>query len=165
MHSRRVVELSESLGIACKLSSDDIVQLKISACLHDIGKIGIPDEILLKPGSLDASEWKVMQSHAEKGEDIVRNIMVDGSDRVASAIRHHHEFFNGNGYPDQIHGEHIPEFSRIISIADSFDAMTDVRPYHQTRNHIQVMDIMHGEHGKFDPWMLAKFETIISRTA
>jgi len=161
-HSTRIIDLSEALGVACNLSTKEIYQLRFSACLHDIGKIGIPDDILLKPGKFDACEWDVMKSHSEKGEDIVRSLDVEGSETAALVVRHHHEHFNGKGYPDKLSGEDIPVLSRIIGITDSFDAMADVRCYHQARTQSQILDVMNSEHGKFDPWMLRKFEQLVS---
>jgi HD-GYP domain-containing protein (c-di-GMP phosphodiesterase class II) len=163
MHSQRVIELAKALGVLCGLTATEMGSLKSAACLHDIGKIGIPDGILLKPAALDEDEWDVMKSHSAKGEDIVRNLNVAGSEQVALAVRHHHENFDGSGYPDQLAGEDIPLFSRIISITDSFDAMADTRPYHQSRTCRQIMNVMHSEQGKFDPWLLTRFEIVVKR--
>jgi len=143
----------------------DIGILKMAACFHDIGKIGIPDEILLKAGKLDSEEWDVMKTHSENGEDIVRGLEMEGCNIISLAVRHHHEHYNGCGYPDQISGDEIPIFSRIISVADSFDAMAETRPYHKARAHQQVMDIMSVENGiKFDPYVFNKLQSIVKES-
>jgi len=165
LHSQRVIDLSECLGKACGLYDMDIGILKMAACFHDIGKIGIPDEILLKAGKLDSEEWDVMKTHSENGEDIVRGLEMEGCNIISLAVRHHHEHYNGCGYPDQISGDEIPIFSRIISVADSFDAMAETRPYHKARAHQQVMDIMSVENGiKFDPYVFNKLQSIVKES-
>lgn len=165
IHSQRVIGLSEEIGKACDLSETEIDILKSVACFHDIGKIGIPDEILLKPGKLSPEEYRVMKRHAEKGEDIVNGMNMKYSKNIASAIRHHHEFYNGSGYPDQISGEDISIFSRIISVADCYDALTEFRSYKKTRTHENAMKILDDEKGlKFDPYVANKFKSIIENS-
>lgn len=165
LHSQRVIGLSEEIGKACKLTETEIGILKSGACFHDIGKIGIPDEILLKPGKLSQEEYKLMKRHAEKGEDIINGMNMKYSKKIASAVRHHHEFYNGFGYPDQISGEEISIFSRIISVADCYDALTEFRAYKKTRTHETAMKILGDEKGlKFDPYLVNKFETIIGNS-
>lgn len=158
LHSERVRDLSVMVGTEYGLANSDIGELKISSSFHDIGKIGIPDKILLKPSSFDEDEWKIMKQHSEIGEQIILATEFNGSERAALDIRHHHEHFDGGGYPDGLAGESIPIGSRIISIADSYDAMAIVRPYHRARNHHEIMEIMHGETGKkFDPQLMEIF--------
>lgn len=162
LHTQRVIYLSEALGIACQLSAPEIDMLKISASLHDIGKIGIPDEILLKPGKFDPQQWKIMQSHSQKGEDIIKTLGLKDSPAIANIVRHHHEHYNGQGYPDQLAGEQIPILSRIISVADSYDAITESRSYHQAKTHQQAMQILQGEKGtKHDPKLVELFALLI----
>jgi len=161
-HCDRVVEVSERLGRQCGLTDDDIEILKISASFHDIGKIGIPDKILLKPGGFEAPEWAVMKTHTAIGERIVRGIEAEGVDEVASSVRHHHEYFNGRGYPDGLSGEAIPIYARILSIADSYDAIVMPRSYHRGRTRRETLDILHQEEGaKHDPFLLGKFFAMI----
>jgi HD-GYP domain-containing protein (c-di-GMP phosphodiesterase class II) len=165
LHSDRVMNLSTEIGKHIKLSSKDLLLLKTAAALHDIGKIGIPDEVLLKKGELDANELAIMHRHSEHGENIVLSLAHDGVDVVAKAIRHHHEFFNGQGYPDCLAGENIPIFSRIIAIADNYDAMATRRIYQEAKNHTEVMDIMSDELGhKHDPVIFAKFIKLIEKS-
>ncbi len=158
LHSERVRDLSVVIGQHYGLSKDDLVILEISASFHDVGKIGIPDHILLKPSKFDEDEWIVMRQHAEVGEKIMLSTELEGSRQAAIAIRHHHEYFNGKGYPDRILGEAIPICSRIISIADSYDAMAVTRSYHRAKPHAEIMDILHFETGqKHDPQLMHVF--------
>jgi putative two-component system response regulator len=126
-HSRVVTRLALLLADAIQLSSEERYVLELSAWMHDVGKIGVPDSILTKPGSLTKEEFGVMMAHPVKGGEIVGEIEELG--RVADAIRHHHERVDGNGYPDGLRGEAIPLASRIILIADAFEAMTADRSY------------------------------------
>lgn len=162
LHSERVRDLSVALGKHCGLSGDDLVILEISASFHDVGKIGMPDHILLKPSQFDEDEWLIMRQHAEVGEKIMLSTELDGSRQAAIAIRHHHEYFNGKGYPDKLVGEAIPIYSRIISIADSYDAMAVTRAYHRAKPHAEIMDILHFETGqKHDPNLMRVFCEVI----
>ncbi len=164
LHSSNVINLSQDLGVACDLSSDEIYTLALSACFHDVGKIGIQDRILLKPGKLDSDEMEIMSTHSAKGESLVKEMQLQNGDQVMEAVRHHHEHFDGNGYPDKMSGEDIPIFSRIIALADSYDAMSAPRPYHKPKSHKKIMRILERECGKkHDPYLLNKFKTIIGR--
>ncbi|AKH22200.1 HD-GYP domain-containing protein [Sedimenticola thiotaurini] len=163
-HSRRVVGFSRLIGLACSLEKAELAVLELGAFFHDIGKIGIPDHILLKPEHFTEAEMEVMKSHSVKGEGIVRELNLQAGERVAKAVRHHHEFFNGEGYPDGLQGEEIPITSRIISVADSFDAMTNYRPYHKARSVSAVLDIMSSEAGsKLDPYLVNKLELLVQK--
>jgi HD-GYP domain-containing protein (c-di-GMP phosphodiesterase class II) len=162
LHSERVRDLAVEIGQRHGLSESDLVILKISASFHDIGKIGMPDHILLKPSQFDEDEWRVMRQHAEVGEKIMLSTELAGSREAAVAIRHHHEYFNGTGYPDRLTGADIPIYSRIISIADSYDAMAVTRSYHRAKPHSEIMDILHAESGvKHDPELMRVFAEFI----
>jgi len=162
LHSQRVIGLSEEIGKACHLSETDLNYLKMSSCFHDIGKIGIRDEILLKPTQFNPDEWDVMKTHPQIGHKIVKKLMIENGDVIAEAVLHHHEYYCGTGYPHQLSKEQIPIMSRIIAVADSYDGMTDTRPYHHAKTHTQAMDIISSETGyKFDPYVVRKFESII----
>ncbi len=126
-HSMRVTRLSLILGDAIALNGDERHVLELAAWMHDVGKIGVPDHILTKPTRLTPEEFEVMKAHAVKGGEIVGQI--EGLSRVADIIRHHHERLDGQGYPDGLRGEAIPLASRIILIADSYEAMTSHRSY------------------------------------
>jgi len=126
-HSRRVTKLALDTARAMNCSAYEIESLKISSMLHDIGKIAIPDYVLLKPGRLLDEEYEIIKKHPAIGENILRSIALFDDER--KIIRHHHERWDGKGYPDGLSGENIPFLSRILSVADSFDAMTTDRPY------------------------------------
>lgn len=165
LHSDRVVALSLAVGIRMGLSEHELGILKISATFHDIGKIGIPDRILLKPSSLDDEETTEMQKHAELGGAIVAATDLEGSAEAAIIIRHHHEHWNGDGYPDGLRGEEIPLSSRIIGVADSYDAMATRRAYHPAKSHAEILAIMERETGaKHDPAVMAVFRELLHAT-
>ncbi len=162
VHSDRVMGLSKELGLACQLSEAEMHGVLVASMFHDIGKIGIPDAILLKPANLDEAEWAVMKEHPVIGEKIVLATELEGADIAADLIRHHHENYDGTGYPDNLAGEDIQIGARIIAVADAYDAIAMRRVYHEPRNHTKVMDIMHEEVGKkFDPALLTTFCSII----
>lgn len=163
LHSDRVSQLSMALGERCGLSARELGILHISASLHDVGKIGIRDAILAKPGQLTAEERTEMNRHSEIGEDIILATGIEGAAEAACAIRHHHEHFDGSGYPDGLRGQAIPLASRIISLADSYDAMAVTRPYHPSRSHHKVMDVLTRELGsKHDPDLFAPFCAVLA---
>jgi putative nucleotidyltransferase with HDIG domain len=126
-HSRRVMEYSRSVGQRMKLAKQDIEDLKRSALLHDIGKIGVPDMVLKKQTKLTDEEYAIIKSHPETGAAILKYIK--SFKDLVPAVYHHHERFDGEGYPDGVKGTAIPMHARIIAIADTFDAMTSSRPY------------------------------------
>jgi response regulator RpfG family c-di-GMP phosphodiesterase len=126
-HSQRVCLFSLEIGRAMGWQNEQLLNLTRGAYLHDIGKLGVPDRILLKAGPLDAEEWKLMQRHAQIGFDLIKNIPFLGD--AAEIVLTHHERFDGRGYPSGLKGEEIPVSSRIFSIADTLDAMTSDRPY------------------------------------
>lgn len=126
-HSIRVTELAVRTCEAIGGRPEDVESLKIAGILHDIGKIAVPDDILLKPGRLTEEEYEIIKQHPLTGENIIKPIML--LDRERLLIRHHHERWDGRGYPDGLTGEDIPFLSRILAVADSFDAMTNNRPY------------------------------------
>jgi HD-GYP domain-containing protein (c-di-GMP phosphodiesterase class II) len=162
LHSERVLGLSEAIGVGCGLSKKELGILKIAASFHDIGKIGIPDHILLKPSQLDEDEWEKMKRHSEIGERIMAATELEGSRQASLVIRHHHEHYNGLGYPDSLSGEEISICSRIVAIADSYDAMAVTRSYNDAKTHLEIMAIMHKETGKkYDPEPMRIFCEII----
>ncbi len=128
-HSMRVAYFSLVVGQQLDLNSEDMYDLELSALFHDIGKIGIPDAVLNKPARLEESEFQIMKQHPVKSGEIL--IGFEGFEQIARNARHHHERFDGRGYPDGLKGEEIPLYARIILIADTFDAMTSTRPYRQ----------------------------------
>jgi HD-GYP domain-containing protein (c-di-GMP phosphodiesterase class II) len=164
-HCDRVDLLACEIGAACGLSETEVTMLRIGSALHDIGKIGIPDSILLKPASLDPDEWEGMTTHCARGQRIVNATLISGAAEIGRVIRHHHEWFNGEGYPDGLAGEDIPLPSRILSIADSYDAMATPRVYQRARSHEDIMQVMCAEEGiKFDPFVFYKFAEVIAHS-
>lgn len=162
VHSERVLELSLATGRRAGFTVADLAILQIGAAFHDIGKIGIRDHILLKPGRLDIEESEEMRRHAALGAEIMLATDLDEAVDVARVIRHHHENFDGSGYPDGIAGESIPIASRIIGIADSYDAMALARSYHHGRTHREILAILESERGmKHDPALLRYFLDVV----
>lgn len=163
LHSERVRVLSECIAVRLGLPEADMVTLRFAASFHDVGKIGVPDQVLLKPGALDAQEWEVMKGHAGMGASIIAETGLAGASDAARAIRHHHEHFDGGGYPDGLAGAAIPLCARIISVADSYDAMAETRPYHPVRAHDEIMAVLERETGsKHDPEVMAVFRALIA---
>jgi HD-GYP domain-containing protein (c-di-GMP phosphodiesterase class II) len=166
IHSDRVLSICEEMGVRTGLSERELGILRISAAFHDIGKIGIPDQILLKPARLDDEESAAMRKHSELGASIVLATELEGADEVAKIIRHHHEHWDGNGYPDRLAGDAIPACSRMIGIADSYDAMALARAYHPAKAHQEILEILRGEEGKkHDPALLKLFFEVIGTSA
>jgi len=126
-HSIRVAEYSVLLGNALGLSESTCRELELCALLHDIGKIGIPDSVLLKPARLTTAEFEIMKSHPARSAKILEKITA--LHNLIPGIKYHHERYDGLGYPEGLKGKKIPLFARIILIADTYDAMTSTRPY------------------------------------
>jgi diguanylate cyclase (GGDEF)-like protein len=149
-HSESVVDLTARVGEALALGSEEISRVRTAALLHDIGKVGVPDEILHKGGPLTDREWEIMRQHPAIGERILRAI--PGLGDVARIVRHEHERWDGSGYPDQLAGAAIPVGSRIILACDAYHAMTSDRPYRKAMQHDQAMAELSGGAGtQFDP--------------
>lgn len=157
-HSMRVTRLSLLLADAVGLASDERYVLELAAWMHDVGKIGVPDQTLTKPTSLTPEEFAVMKIHPVKGGEIVGQIEELG--RVSDAIRHHHERLDGKGYPDGLRGEAIPIASRIIIIADAFEAMTSNRSYRPGLGRELAFKELHTHRGtQFAPELVEAFIT------
>ena len=155
-HSMRVTQLSLILAEAVGMSVDEKYVLELAAWMHDVGKIGVPDRILSKPASLTEEEVDVMRNHAVKGGEIVGQI--EEMARVSDAIRHHHERPDGQGYPDGLRGEAIPVASRIILIADAFEAITSDRSYRQGQGRQRAFEELRKHGGsQFDARLVEVF--------
>ena len=128
-HCTRVTNLAVKIAARMQCSEKEIESLKISGMLHDVGKIAIPDAVLLKPDRLTFEEFQIIKSHPDIGDQILNPILLFNRER--NIIRHHHERWDGKGYPEGLSGTDIPMLSRILAVADSFDAMTNNRPYRQ----------------------------------
>ncbi len=126
-HSERVTRYSMAIGLALGLEAQQLDALVRGALLHDIGKIGVPDHILRKPGPLDDAEWMLMRRHPVFGADMVGGISF--LEQAVPVVRHHHERYDGGGYPERLAADDIPLAARVFSVADTFDAMTSDRPY------------------------------------
>lgn len=161
-HSQRVTDMSLRIGKEIGLDPDEHQSLMFGALLHDVGKIGISDSILLKPGPLNDHEWEIMKTHNEIGYKIVSNIEnLKGSLPV---ILHHHEKYDGSGYPNGLSGDDIPLIARIFSIADAYDAMTSDRPYKKGKSHEEALAEIKKTSGKhFDPQLVEVFLEIYSQ--
>jgi HD-GYP domain-containing protein (c-di-GMP phosphodiesterase class II) len=161
-HCDRTCALSIETGRALGLPTAELVTLRLAAELHDVGKIGVPDRVLFKPGRLDEDELRVMRMHPRRGHDILLSIPDDQIAAVATVVLSHHEAVDGSGYPEGLQGEGIPALSRIVSIVDSYDAIATVRPYHAPKTHTQVMQMLFAEQGrKYDPYLLTVFEKTV----
>ncbi|MFV9511093.1 HD domain-containing phosphohydrolase [Tepidibacillus sp. LV47] len=161
-HSYRVYEYSSLIASKLGLPKDQIRDIETAAILHDIGKIGISLDILNKPGKLNPNEYKCIKQHPVIGAKVLERI--DQFDRVKNAILHHHERFDGNGYPSMFKDEEIPIEARIISVADAFDAMTSNRPYRRGMSMEQAYHIIKEESGKqFDPLVVEAFTRVYNQ--
>ncbi|NOH98373.1 two-component system response regulator [Vibrio sp. 99-70-13A1] len=159
MHVLRMSHFCHVLALACGLSLEDADTLREAAPMHDIGKIGIPDNVLLKQGKLDANEWAIMQTHVAIGVEILGE--TSGSKLLQVAVQvaqSHHEKWNGQGYPQGLVGEDIPLVARIAAIADVFDALTSERPYKQAWSIEKAVSLLEEEKGQhFDPSLVDLF--------
>lgn len=161
-HIWRMAAYSAALAAAAGWSETDCRQLKLAAPMHDVGKIGIPDAILRKPGKLDASEWAVMQTHSTIGHSILSRSQAPILQLAATIAHCHHEKWNGAGYPRGLAGEAIPEAARIVAIADVFDALTMDRPYKEAWPVGRVIDTMTADAGThFEPRLMSLFVDIL----
>ncbi len=143
-HSQRVAALAQMLALACGWSHGRAALLREVALVHDVGKIGLPDAILLKPGPLDDEERRQIRGHPVVGARMVAGVL---SDEQVSWLRHHHERFAGGGYPDGLRGSRIPLGARLLAIADAWDAMTSNRAYQAARTPEDALDECRREAG------------------
>ncbi len=158
-HSRRVGGYAVAIGRRMELDETSLEQLRLAAFLHDVGKIGTPEHILLKPGSLSSEEHAVMRLHPRRGARMLTGIA--DMEKVAEAVLHHHEHFDGTGYPNLLQGEQIPILSRIILVADAYDALTSPRPFRPACSHLEAIDQLEKAAGsQFDPEVVRAFTGI-----
>lgn len=159
-HASRMVDIAQSFGRAINLSVDDLEELSLLAVLHDMGKIGIPDQILKKPSKLNDEEWEIMKKHPEKGYNIAKS--TPELSGIATLILHHHEHWDGSGYPDGLKGEKIPILSRLLSIVDAYDVITHHRPYKEAQSrHDALSEIIRCSGTQFDPNLVQVFTSIM----
>jgi putative nucleotidyltransferase with HDIG domain len=154
-HSDHVMTLSSSMGEKLKLSSAEIELLKFAAQIHDIGKIAINEFIVNKPGRFTEAEYLMIQHHAELGANLVEKLEFDP--RIHLSILHHHENFDGTGYPHKLAGDQIPLESRIVRLTDTYDALTSNRGYRPAYTHKKALAIMEQTQHCYDPELLKVF--------
>jgi len=163
-HTDRVTALALTLADILELPAVDREALRYGAYLHDIGKIGIPDAILLKPGQLDEIEWAIMRCHTLYGQDFAEQLAFL-TPEVLTVIRHHHERWDGGGYPDGLASEGIPLAARIFAVCDVYDALCSVRLYKPAWTHQQAIAEIVSQSGKqFDPQVVATFVAFAPET-
>jgi diguanylate cyclase (GGDEF)-like protein/PAS domain S-box-containing protein len=159
-HARRLEELCRAMGEKVKLTSDQLAGLALLAQVHDLGKVGVPDHILFKPGPLNEDEWEIMRSHPEKGFRIASSSPDLAG--IAELILKHHENWDGGGYPLGLKEEGIPVECRILAIVDAFDAMTNKRPYNKIRTVDQAITELESKAGsQFDPGLVPVFISVL----
>lgn len=161
-HSSRVTNYALKIAEELDLSVQEMDIMRLACLLHDIGKIGIPDSILIKKGNLTPEEWDIIQTHSLIGENIVKPLGF--LSKEGQIIRTHHECYDGSGYPDGLRGEEIPLSARIIAVADSYDAMTMERPYRTAKTPVQTMnEIEKLQSVKYDPYVVKAFRRCFDR--
>lgn len=159
-HSERVVLYSKLLADKLNLNERDKKQLVYGAYLHDVGKINISQDILIKKMPLTDEEWNLLKRHPQEGADIIKP--VKPLEDIIPIILHHHERYNGTGYPDKLKGDEIPYLARVLSVVDSFDAMTSNRPYNTRKNYDEAIEEIRRCRGtQFDPEIAEKFIEVI----
>lgn len=159
-HSNRVSETAIKIAGRFNCVPSEIESMRIASLLHDIGKISIPDYVLLKPASLTPEEYQIIKQHSEIGEHILSYVVLLDKERVI--IRHHHERWDGKGYPDGISGNDIPLLARILSVADSYDAMISDRPYRKGLSvDLAIRELIKGKNTQFDEEIVDVFRSIL----
>ncbi len=163
-HCDRVALLARQVAVQCGLDTAACEEVALAARFHDIGKIGIPDAVLLSEAHLDDDQRAIMREHSTRGEHIFLATGRSDAAAVARIIRAHHEAFDGSGYPDGLRGDAIPLGARIVAVADVYDAMTTTRPYRGPMEHEAVLRQLQSQAGTlFDPVVLGAFEAMLGR--
>ena len=160
-HCTRLALMAAAMGLAMGLPSQDILALQRGGFLHDIGKIAVPDRFLFKQGPLTPQEWEVVKTHADRGERICSGMKA--LEPVLPIIRHHHERWDGSGYPDGLKGEEIPLLARIMQLADIYDALTTLRPYKTALSPLEALQVIREEaqRGWREPKLVAIFADLL----
>lgn len=154
-HSRNVARLAEGVALCCGLPEEEAMYVKLGALLHDVGKIGVPEEVLRKASELTAEETAVMRRHVHHGEQALSG--VPHMEAVRLMVMHHHEWWNGEGYPASLYGPEIPLGARIIAVVDAYDAMTSDRPYREQLPQAEAIERLRVAAGtQFDPLIVNK---------
>ncbi|MDL1895671.1 HD-GYP domain-containing protein [Anaerolineae bacterium CFX7] len=161
-HSQRVTKLALAIGAALKLSSEELINLERGALLHDVGKIGVPDHILLKSGPLNKTEREWMNRHPQLSYDMLKEISF--LQDALPVVLHHQERWDGSGYPEGLRGEQIPLGARIFAVADTYDAMTSTRPYRRALSHEEALtEIRQCSGTQFDPRIVEAFLSLFQQ--
>ena len=161
-HIIRMSRYSQILALAAGMSEAEAETLLNASPMHDIGKIGIPDKVLLKPGKLDAEEWKIMQTHVDIGVEILSGSDSDLMKMAAEVAQNHHEKWDGSGYPRALAGENIPFTGRIVAVADVFDALTTARSYKDAWTVEKAVEFLKEQRGQhFEPGLIELFIEIL----
>lgn len=161
-HSGEVADLAGAIAQELGLRGSEVEMIKAVARIHDIGKIAVPDRILLKPGKLDPEEWEVMKRHPVIGADLIKGLEIYG--RYAEVVRHEHEHWDGSGYPNGLQEEEIPLESRIIAAADVYHALISDRPYRPAYSQEEALDIIRGMAGRvLDPKVVGALLRVLER--
>ena len=161
-HSTHVRDLTRQFLDYLKLPATEIEEITTAAELHDIGKIGVPDAILKKPGKLIEEEFLEIKKHPARGADAIKSLQ--GFDVISLIIRHHHERYDGGGYPDGLSAENIPFGARVLSIVDAYDAMIYSRPYRKAMTEEVTLNVLDkGRGGQFDPPLVTKFIELLQQ--
>jgi HD-GYP domain-containing protein (c-di-GMP phosphodiesterase class II) len=158
-HAERVTAYGIALAQAIGLDTDRVPGIEFGFLLHDVGKVGVPDAILFKPGSLDETEFALIAQHPVIGSEILRDVDFLGEGKLV--VRHHHERWDGTGYPDGLKGDDIPLAARVFAVADALDALTTDRPYRRGTRFSNARDEIRSHAGtQFDPDVVDAFDTI-----
>jgi putative two-component system response regulator len=159
-HSDRLADCAAQLGQSLGMSEEDLEELRLACLLHDIGKLAVPDSILLKPARLNPQEMEIMRQHPVTGQQICAPLK--SLRPILPLIRHHHERMDGTGYPDGLYGEEIPLKARILRVADVYDALINDRPYREALSSEEALEILHQEatYGWLDVSLVWKFSHI-----
>ena len=158
-HSRDIAELVPRVGRMLGIQGEACEELELAARFHDVGKVAVPETVLRKPGPLDSQEWQLMACHVEWGAELLRHL--PECESIARIVRHHHERYDGGGYPDGLKGQQIPLASRIITVCDAYGAMVSDRPYRRALGHDHALDELRAGAGEqFDPAAVAAVLTV-----
>jgi HD-GYP domain-containing protein (c-di-GMP phosphodiesterase class II) len=162
-HAERVTAYGIALARAMGLNTDSLPEIEFGFLLHDVGKVAVPDAILFKPGALSEDEFALIAKHPVIGSEILRDVDFLGEGKLV--VRHHHERWDGGGYPDRLAGEEIPLPARVFAVADALDALTTDRPYRRGTRFSRAREEIRNHAGsQFDPDVIAAFDTISDET-
>jgi two-component system cell cycle response regulator len=163
-HSREIAALVPQVGRMLGIRGDAAAELELAARFHDIGKVAVPEQVLRKPGPLDDHEWQLMACHVEWGAELLRHL--PECETIARIVRHHHERYDGGGYPDGLKGQQIPLASRVITVCDAYGAMISDRPYRRALPRRDALnELRDGAGEQFDPAAVAAVLSAVNGAA